>query len=210
MLGLTAVHPAFSQAARVKTNIDFDWYFHLGDIANGQSAAMDNSQWRRLDLPHDFSIEGSYRQTNPAANAFLPGGTGWYRKTIRWESAWKNKEVSIVFDGVYMNSEVWINGHYLGKRPNGYIGFKYDLTPYLKYGENAIAVKVDNSGVPSARWYTGSGIYRHVWLLVTNPIHVAWQGSFVRTPEVNNAEAAIHLDALIKNGSDSKTKVMVT
>lgn len=210
VLGLIAVHPAFSQASRVKTNIDFDWYFHLGDITNGQSAATDNSQWRRLDLPHDFSIEGSYQQTNPAANAFLPGGTGWYRKTIRWETAWKNKEVSIVFDGVYMNSEVWINGHYLGKRPNGYIGFKYDLTPYLKNGENAIAVKVDNSRVPSARWYTGSGIYRHVWLLITNPIHLAWQGSFVRTPEVNNSEAAIHLDAQIKNGSGSKTKVVVT
>ena len=116
---------------------------------------------------------------------YLPTGIGWYRKHFSIPDSYRDRKVAIEFDGVYQHSEVWINGQYLGKRPYGYIGFYYDLTPHLKYGgENVIAVKVDNSHQPNCRWYSGSGIYRHTWLLVTNQVHVAHWGTFVTTPQV--------------------------
>ncbi len=158
----------YKEQYRTRKNIDFDWNFKLGDFPGAENIGYNDSEWRLLDLPHDWSIEGEYDENNEAGirGAYLPCGIGWYRKSLEWNKAWKGKKVFIQFDGVYMNSEVWINGTHLGKRPYGYIGFAYDLTPYLKKGNNVIAVRVDNSKVPSSRWYTGSGIYRHVWLLL--------------------------------------------
>src|SRR5450830_96362 len=124
-----------------------------------------------------------FDKDNPATpgGGALPSGIGWYRKTFTIPSTEKNKIVLIDFDGVYRNSEVWINDHSLGVRPNGYISFQYDLTPYLNYGNqpNVIAVKVDNSKQPNSRWYSGSGIYRNVWLVTTNKIHVDHWGTFI-------------------------------
>jgi beta-galactosidase len=198
-----ACKTVFAQG-RTQKNIDFDWYFHLGEIADGQQINLNHSAWRKLDLPHDWSIEGNYAKENGGQMGFLPGGTGWYHKVIQWDKSWLGKKVFIEFGGVYMNSQVWINGHLLGNRPFGYIGFSYDLTPYLKKGENSIAVRVDNSKLPSARWYTGSGIYRHVNLLTTDKIHVAANGTFVRTPEVSRSEASVQAETVIKNESGSK------
>ena len=181
--GLSALNEGFlivdrskklSDVIRKRENIDLDWQFHLEDVTGAEQPSYYDKKWRTLDLPHDWSIEGHYSEHNPSGwhGGYLPGGIGWYRKVIMWQPEWKDRKVTIDFDGVYMNSDVWINGHHLGHRPNGFISFRYDLTPWLKERENIIAVRVDNSKQPSSRWYTGSGIYRHVWLNVTGYIHV--------------------------------------
>ena len=171
------------------------WRFHLGDVPNAKDAQFNDSRWRQLNLPHDWSIEGEFSQKAPAGTGggALPGGIGWYRKTFTIDAALKGKLTFIQFDGVYRNSEVWINGHYLGKRPYGYSSFQYELTPHLVYGEkpNIIAVKVDNSQQPNSRWYSGSGIYRNVWLTLVDPVHVEHWGTYVTTPEVSEQSASV-------------------
>ena len=191
--------------AQVRSVIDFDkdWKFFLGNDSKAVSLNYNDAKWRILNLPHDWSIEGSFSEKNPATNqgGALPGGIGWYRKTFTVPASVKNRNVFIEFDGIYQNSEVWINEHYLGKRPNGYISFQYDLTSYIKpYQKNIIVVKVDNSQQPNSRWYTGSGIYRNVRLLITNPIAaVAHWGTFVTTPEVSEREAKITITSTIQS-----------
>ncbi len=181
------------------------WKFHLGEVSNGQEPGLDDSQWRLLDLPHDWSIEGEFSNDHPAtpSGGALPGGIGWYRKTFTAPDSKKERLAFIDFDGVYCNSEVWINGHYLGKRPYGYISFRYELTPFLKYGEenNVLAVKVDNSHQPNSRWYSGSGIYRNVWLATTEKIYVDHWGTFVTTPEVGEQSASISVRTRARNAS---------
>ncbi len=181
------------------------WLFHRGDVPNGQEPGLDDTSWRKLNLPHDWSIEGEFSPDHPATpgGGALPGGIGWYRKTFTLPLTEKNRLTFIDFDGVYQNSEVWINGNYLGKRPYGYSSFRYELTPYLKYGneKNLIAVKVDNSLQPNSRWYTGSGIYRNVWLVMTNKIHVDHWGTFVTTPVVTEQMANISIRIKVRNAS---------
>src|SRR5438034_2744589 len=147
---------------RQAANFDQGWRFHLGDVPRAQEPGFADTPWRRLDLPHDWSIEGPFSEQNPAgvAGGALPGGIGWYRKAFTLPAGDTGKVVFIEFDGVYRNSEVWINGQYLGKRPYGYSSFRYELTPHLRYGKqrNVIAVRVDNSQQPNSRWYSGSGI----------------------------------------------------
>jgi beta-galactosidase len=190
-----------AQSVRKTQNFDSNWKFMLGNDSLAKSRAFDDSKWRKLDLPHDWSIEGAFNEKNTTTQAEggLPAGIGWYRKIFTAPLSSKNKKVSIDFDGIYHNSEVWINGHYLGKRPNGYISFSYNLSPYLKFGDqrNVIAVKVDNSDQPNSRWYTGSGIYRNVWLITTNKTHFAQWGTFVTTPQISNKSATIHISAAI-------------
>ncbi|GAA4801667.1 beta-galactosidase GalB [Olivibacter ginsenosidimutans] len=190
---------SLGQEGRMKQHIDFDWRFHLGDVSEASLADFDDSDWRKVDVPHDWSIEQPFSKDNPGGNGFLPGGIGWYRKTLEWDKRWKGKEVLLNFDGVFMNSEVWINGNRLGKRPFGYISFGYDIASYLKPGKNKIAVRVDNSQIPSARWYSGSGIFRHVDLIITHPVHVARHGTFVRTPTVRSTEAMVAADLHLVN-----------
>lgn len=164
-----------------------------------------------LDLPHDWSIEGEYNESNPSgiSGAFLPTGIGWYRKNLNIENLQDDNKYFIEFDGVYMNSDVWVNGQHLGNRPNGYIGFSYDLTPHLKEGKNLLAVRVDHSKAPSARWYTGSGIYRHVWLTKTSSINIPQWGTTVTTTNVTGASANIHLSGQINNETGRKQKVEI-
>ena len=191
-----------------------DWRFHLGDINNAQDVAFDDSQWRQLNLPHDWSIEGEFSESAPAGTGggALPGGLGWYRKTFTIPLTTKGKLIFIEFDGVYRNSEVWINGHYVGKRPYGYSTFEYELTPYLAYGAkpNVIAVKVDNSQQPNSRWYSGSGIYRNVWLTVLDPVHVDHWGTYVTTPQVSERSATVVVKTKVDNGSKSAAPVDLT
>ena len=191
-----------------------DWRFRLGDVAGAQDADFDDSQWRRLELPHDWSIEGDFSEQNPAGTGggALPGGLGWYRKTFTVPATAKGKLIFIEFDGVYRNSEVWLNGHYLGKRPYGYSTFEYELTPYLNYGpqRNVIAVKVDNSQQPNSRWYSGSGIYRNVWLTTLDPVHIEHWGTYITTPEVNEQSATIEIKTKVSNGSNSAAPVNLT
>ncbi len=180
-----------------------DWKFQLGDVSNAQLPEFDDSGWRILNLPHDWSIEGEFSNDNPATpgGGALPGGIGWYRKTFTLPEADQGKLIFIDFDGVYRNSEVWINGNYLGKRPYGYSSFRYELTPHLRYGDkkNVIAVKVDNSQQPNSRWYSGSGIYRNVWLVITDKVFVDHWGTFITTPEVSEQSATVSLKTKVRN-----------
>jgi beta-galactosidase len=180
-----------------------DWKFYLGEVSNPNYSGFDDSKWRKLTLPHDWSIEGRFDKNNPAGTGggALPGGLGWYRKQFMQPIQSKGKKIFIDFDGIYRQSQVWINGHSLGKRPSGYISFRYDLTPYLKYGneKNTIVVKVDNSQQPNSRWYSGSGIYRNVWLITTGKIFVDHWGTFITTPAIKNGIASIHIRLKINN-----------
>jgi beta-galactosidase len=190
-----------------RVSFNQDWRFQLGDVSNGQDPDLNDSQWRRLDLPHDWSIEGEFSEKarSGTGGGALPGGIGWYRKAFTVPLTAKGKSIFIEFDGVYRNSEVWINGHYLGKRPYGYSSFVYELTPHLIYGggPNVIAVKVDNSQQPNSRWYSGSGIYRNVWLTTLNPVHIEHWGTYVTTPEVSSESATVVIKTQLQNGSKS-------
>src|SRR5215204_718903 len=186
-----------------RVSFNQNWRFNLGDVSNAQDAGFDDSQWRQLNLPHDWSIEGEFSEKAPSGTGggALPGGLGWYRKTFTIPATAKGKLIFIEFDGVYRNSEVWLNGHYLGKRPYGYSTFEYELTPHLFYGAkpNVIAVKVDNSKQPNSRWYSGSGIYRNVWLTIVNKIHVGQWGVFITTPHIKKENARIQINYSIAN-----------
>lgn len=197
--GFLLTNIAGATGSRQRERIDFDWRFHLGDIQGAEQLSYVDRNWRILDLPHDWSIEGEIDK----ATGLYPGGIGWYRKVLSWNPAWKGRKIYVDFDGVFMNSDVWINGHHLGHRPYGYISFRYDITPFLKNGNNIIAVRVDNAKQPSARWYTGSGIYRHVWLNITNPVHVGHWGTFVTTPAVSADQASVHIRTQVVNDTDS-------
>ena len=198
-----------SMGQQVRTIADFDknWNFHLGDVPGAEQMATPDSGWRKLNLPHDWSIEGKFSKDNPASpeGGALPGGIGWYRKSFSVPFADKNKNIYIDFDGVYQKSDVWINGHHLGFRPNGYISFRYNLTPYLNYGKelNVIAVKVDNSVQPNSRWYSGSGIYRNVWLVTTAKTAIDHWGTYVTTPKITSQMASVNLKVRVRNNGDA-------
>ncbi len=199
----TQAAPSFSPR-----KIDLNWQFHFGDIENGQAPDLNTKPWRILNLPHDWSIEGEYSLENGTdwQSGFLPAGIGWYRKELMWNPAWKGKRVKIHFEGVYLNSDVWINGYHLGHRPNGYLGFEYDVTDHLKKGSNVLAVRVDHSKPLTGRWYTGSGIYRHVWLKIKNPVHIDNWGVHFSSPVVNAHQSKYKVEVVIANqGNDDKT-----
>src|SRR5580658_5174505 len=193
---------------RLTYNLDRNWKFYLGDTTHADEPGFNDRTWRNVSLPHDWSIEGTFNKDAPAGGrgGYLPTGIGWYRKTLTLPAAAKGKNISIRFDGVYMNSEVWINGHLLGKRPNGYISFGYELTPWLRTGKNVIAVRVDNSLQPNSRWYSGSGIDCHVWLEATASIHVANWGTYVTTPAVDSSKATVVVRTVIDNDGQTTAK----
>ena len=197
-----------------KADFDANWRFHLGDVPEAKEADYVDDSWRKLDLPHDWSIEGAFNKDNPAGvgGGALPGGIGWYRKTFNLPASDAKQLLFIDFDGVYMNSEVWINGHYLGDRPYGYSSFRYELTPYLHFGDksNVIAVRVDNSKQPNSRWYSGSGIYRNVWLVTTPKVYISHWGTYVSTPEVTAGEATVKIQTHVRNATASEEPVSLT
>lgn len=212
---LLSLLPVYANPRPGKTiKFNSGWRFQLGDVSNGQAPELDDSKWRALNLPHDWSIEGKFDASNPAGigGGALPGGVGWYRKTFSVPESDKGKLVFIAFDGVYRNSEVWLNGHYLGKRPYGYISFQYELTPYLRFGgqQNLIAVKADNSQQPNSRWYSGSGIYRNVWLTVTDRVYVNHWGTYLTTPQVSEQTARINLKTRLRNTTENDAAITFT
>jgi len=195
-----------------KQLFDHDWKFNLGDDTSAKSINFDDSSWRTLDLPHDWSIEGKIDPKNPTGGAggYFPAGIGWYRKTFMVPEDWKGKNVSVYFEGVYMNSEVFINGKSLGVRPYGYSSFSYNLSPYLQLNkENVIAVRVDNSKQINSRWYSGSGIYRHVWMRATNPLHVADWGVGLTTHNVSSKKATVQIKTLVKNETAHRQSIFL-
>jgi beta-galactosidase len=187
--------------------MDPGWRFTLGDPAGAEQPGFDDRQWRTLDLPHDWSIEGTPRQDAPAGGrgGYFPTGVGWYRKDLRLPPGAGGREAWLEFDGVYMNSDVWINGFNLGRRPYGYISFAYDITRHLVPGKNVIAVRVDNSRQPNSRWYSGSGIYRHVWLTIVDPLHVGQWGVSLKTPRADSAGAEVVINTRVENERRTET-----
>jgi beta-galactosidase len=188
---------------------DFDWRFHKGGADGAQTIGFDDSNWRQLDLPHDWSIEDLPGTNSPfnqdaisqVQGGFTTGGTGWYRKTFYTPENQKDKKFILQFEGVYMNSEIWINEKLVGNHPNGYTSFWFDITPFINVGnENILAVKVMNEG-KNSRWYSGSGIYRHVWLSVLNPIHIQQWSTNITTPEINSSQATVNIQTKLINQS---------
>ncbi len=182
-----------------------NWRFQLGDTTGVEKRSFDDSKWRQLNLPHDWSIEGEFSPYHLATvgGGALPGGIGWYRKTFALCDTDSVKRYALRFDGVYMNSEVWINGVFLGKRPNGYISFEFDLSPYLYFGskENILAVKVSNDPQPNSRWYSGSGIYRNVWLTKTARIFVNQHVTHITTPSISQKKAVAAVSTEVHNST---------
>jgi beta-galactosidase len=197
---------------RYVADMNAAWKFMPGESTDAFLPEFDDSGWRLLNLPHDWSIESDFSEQHPATpgGGALPGGVGWYRKSFR-STVNDNQRVFIDFDGVYRNSEVWINGHYLGKRPFGYIGFRYELTAFLRKDTvNILAVKVDNSRQPNSRWYSGSGIYRNVWLTVTSDVYVAHWGTYVTTPEVSAEKATATIQTRLVNSANRTKDIEVS
>lgn len=207
----------FAQNSNGTFLFDNDWRFYRGGAQGAENPFFDDKSWRKVDLPHDWSIEdlpGTSSPFSPAAisqvsGGFTTGGTGWYRKTFPVPAAQKGKRTILQFDGVYMNAEVWLNGKSLGTHPYGYTSFWYDITDRLNYGgNNTLAVKVKNEG-ENSRWYSGSGIYRHVWLKVTDAIHLANWSTFITTPSVTPSSARVNIQATLRNESDNEATATV-
>ncbi len=202
--------------AEVRKNFDECWRFALGDSAQMALADYDDTSWRLLDLPHDWAIEGDFLDSNPsgAGGGALPGGVGWYRKHLHIDRIKDNTSRWFIdFDGVYMNSTVYINGKKIGTRPYGYSSFRYELTPWLNNdGDNVIAVRVDNSDQPNSRWYSGCGIYRHVWITQAAPVAVSHWGTFVHPTVLSNGQARFKVDVTLENATakDVRAKVKNT
>jgi beta-galactosidase/beta-glucuronidase len=197
---------SFGQAERINAQ----WQFKPGDEPGAEAPGFDDAQWRTLNLPHDWSVEGTLSPSLAACTGFLPGGVGWYRKKLTVPNDRKGRKVYLYFEGVYNRSEVFLNGHSLGRRPNGYVSFAYDATPYVRFGEeNTVAVRVDHSRSADSRWYTGSGIYRDVWLVVAHPVHIAQWGVYFRTQSADRNRASLSVETEIENGLDEKTSLTV-
>jgi len=202
---------------RLQILFDFDWRFLRSGIKSGEKIQHDDSSWRLLNLPHDWSIEdlpGSDSPINPEAvggisTGYTVGGTGWYRKTFNIPSKLEGKCFHLQFDGIYMNADVWLNGQYLGNHPYGYTSFWYDITDKIKFDQkNILAVKVKNKG-RNSRWYSGSGIYRHVWLTAMEPIHVARWGTYIVTPKVNKSSAKVQVRTRVVNSTEQQRAVTI-
>jgi beta-galactosidase len=202
-----------AQETRKTESFNKDWKFYLGDATDASTETFSDAAWRNVQLPHDWSIELPFDSTSPTGTGggALRGGMGWYRKTFTLPASSKGKNIFIDFDGVYCNSEVFINGHSLGIRPNGFISFRYNLTPFLKFNnaQNTIAVKVDNSQQPNSRWYSGSGIYRNVWLVTTNQVFIDHWGTSITTSGVSEQTAAVNLKMTINNSREASVNTIV-
>jgi beta-galactosidase len=194
-------------------NFNKDWKFFAGEVARATEDNFNDAGWRKLDLPHDAGIEGTFNVNNSskAQGAFLPTILGYYRKTFKIADTNINKSIYIDFDGVYRNSEIWINGYYLGKRPNGYVSFRYDLSTHLYFGnkENVLLVKVDNFAQPGSRWYTGSGIYRNVWLTIKNKININQWGVQILSNVTSSTKSILRIKTSIHNDGEAKSKLII-
>jgi beta-galactosidase len=208
-VGLAAWAPAAAptnppDSGRIIQSFDPGWRFLKGDAPGAERSDFADTTWRAVDVPHDWSIEGPFDEQAPTRGdgGFLPSGIGWYRKRFTLPADDAVRRVFVEFDGVMANSEVWINGHSLGQRPSGYVSFRYELTGQLNFGAgqtNVLAVCTDTSGQPASRWYTGAGIYRHVRLVTTDPVHLAAWSTFVSTPQITDTEARVNVQTTVRN-----------
>ncbi len=210
MAALPFVPSAAASTLQHRRIVPFDrgWRFQRGDLDGAQAPGYSDASWRVLDVPHDWGIEGPFSPDNPSGGAggFSPAGIGWYRRSFRADQAGGDRLWTIEFDGVYENSTAWINGRELGTHRYGYSSFRYDLTPHVRSGENVVAVRVDNSRQPNCRWYSGSGIFRHVRLVQTDPLHVAGWGTYVTTPDVSSDDATVRVRTTVTNDGSSDVR----
>ncbi|WP_288179850.1 glycoside hydrolase family 2 protein, partial [Bacteroides sp. CAG:633] len=205
---LAPVIPAAAQVSFGKAGKFNDgWLFTLSDDSLMSSTDYDDARWRRLDLPHDWSVEHHLSPSLASCTGYLPGGVGWYRKHFRIDD--DAARHYIYFEGIYNRSEVYLNGHLLGKRPNGYISFMYDMTPYLKEGDNVLAVRVDHSRYADSRWYTGSGIYRDVWMVSASDIHFAQWGVGWHAASLTDRRAVVAVDVEVEKHVDATGRLEV-
>jgi len=199
-------------APRTVVSADADWKFVVGDPGGADSSTFNDHEWRTVTLPHDWSIEGTTAEKNPTGSGggYYPAGVGWYRKAFTAPASWKGKQISLEFDGVSGETTVYLNGQKLGNHPYAYTSFRFDITSHLNLlAANVLAVRVDNSMQPNSRWYSGSGIYRHVRVVVTEPIHVAPWGVFISTPDVSTASARVVVKTEVQNDSKESGEVTV-
>ena len=210
LLCLACTNGLYAQSGFGKSEqINGDWKFTLNDVEDGETIPLDDSRWETVDLPHDWSVKGQLSPTLASATGYLPGGIGWYRKHLEIPADKKDEKVYLYFEGVYNRSEVFVNGVSLGKRPNGYISFLYDATPYIKYGaENVIAARVDHSQSADSRWYTGSGIYRDVWVVYANPVHIEQWGVYAY-PEQLKKGYQLQVEVNVENGLSEASALTV-
>ena len=204
----------FTQQVRQSILFNDNWKFYKGEATGAEKPLFDDKDWRTVNLPHDWSIEGPFDEQWASATAYLPAGVGWYRKTFVLPKGLASKNIYLYFDGVYKNSEVWINGNYLGKRPNGFIPFRYELTKYLsRTGKNIIALRADHTAFADSRWYTGSGIYRNVYLIATNAVSIDLWGVSFSTPVLTDEKATARITVTLAgheaNGAGSKKTAVV-
>jgi beta-galactosidase len=187
---------------RSRARFNDGWKFSLGDPAGAGQTSFDDSGWRNVGLPHDWSIEGPFDQNNPSGvyGGYMPAGVGWYRKTFTPPALSNRQQLLIEFEGIYRYGQVWLNGRQIGTRPNGFVSVQYDLTPFLAVGKpNVLAVRVDNTDQPNLRWYSGSGIYRHVWLTVADQVRVDYGGTYITTPLVSAGQATVRVVTTLVN-----------
>jgi beta-galactosidase len=200
-------------AARAVKPFDSDWRFSLGDTATAQQSGFDDLAWRKLDVPHDWSIEGTIDKNNSPGKSggFFPAGIGWYRKHFTLPASDAGRQVFIEFDGVMANSDVWVNGFNLGHRPYGYVSFRYELTGHLQFGggDNVLAVRCDDSAQPASRWYSGAGIYRHMRMIVCDPVHLDQYFPYITTPQITDQQATVHVVSRVVNQSGAERQVSV-
>lgn len=203
--------PAFSQPGFGKAeNINENWKFILNDADNAEAISYNDDHWNNINLPYDWSVKQPLSSAHASSMGYLPGGIGWYRKNIHIPTSNQNKKVYFYFEGVYNRSDVYINGHHLGNRPNGYISFLYDATPYIKFGDkNVIAVRVDHSSPADSRWYTGAGIYRDVWLVYANPVHIAQWGVYA-FPQMDRNTGIMHVNVELDNHSQQNANLKIS
>ncbi len=194
----------------ISENFNEGWLFSLSDNNKYKDIALNDAQWRKLNLPHDWSVEGQLSQQNASCTGYLPAGIAWYRKHFNYAPDINNPLAFIYFEGVYNRSEVYLNGHLLGKRPNGYVSFLYEMTPFIKKGDNVIAVRVDHSRIADSRWYTGSGIYRDVYLVKASKTHLAQWGTTYRLANFNNGNADIEVETNIEHDKKENRKLSLT
>jgi len=202
-----------SPSDRVKTNIDFDWKFLKGDLSGEEEThQVDNElPWKKVNIPHDWSIEGLYLREHNTTQGFLPMTIGWYKKSIYLPGC-EGKKVFVIFDGVYRSSDVWMNNAHLGHHESGYTSFIYDVTDYVRVDNripNGLVVRLD-ARRHEMDSYEGCGIYRHVWLLTTNKLHIPYWGTFVSTPEVSKSKATIEMKTKVKNENNASRKCKLT
>ena len=185
-------------ADSTKDNFDFGWKFIEGDVEGAEAVSFNDKSWQSVDLPHDWDVYHAPRADAPTGNdgGYYPGGIGWYRKTFK---APASDKVKLYFEGVYQKSRIYINGKLAGTHEYGYTPFYIDITPFIRKGSNTVAVRVDNSIQPNCRWYSGSGIYRHVWLVTSEQLYIEDNGVFITTSDVTEESANVNVAVTLKN-----------